>query len=125
MTEIAQPLPRFDGASAWAMLSAEDQAAIGAIALECIVTLIGQDVNYDDPEGRGRPFIAAEPIIIDHLREAVTDALHASAPEALNDHRVPIPSLLGPVCRVCRCSEDDACENGCAWAEPDLCSACK
>lgn len=30
-------------------------------------------------------------------------------------------------CRVCGCSENDACETGegpCSWVEPDLCSAC-
>ena len=32
------------------------------------------------------------------------------------------------VCRVCGCTEDNACETAegdpCHWAEPDLCSAC-
>jgi hypothetical protein len=27
-------------------------------------------------------------------------------------------------CRVCGCTEDRACEGGCYWIEPDLCSAC-
>ena len=34
---------------------------------------------------------------------------------------------LGPdeaVCRVCGCSQDDACPGGCIWATPDLCSRC-
>lgn len=29
-----------------------------------------------------------------------------------------------PTCRVCGCSEFNACEGGCIWAEPDLCSRC-
>lgn len=29
-----------------------------------------------------------------------------------------------PVCRVCGCTEDNACPGGCYWVEPDLCSAC-
>lgn len=29
-----------------------------------------------------------------------------------------------PVCRVCGCTEDNACLGGCYWVEPDLCSAC-
>lgn len=29
-----------------------------------------------------------------------------------------------PVCRVCGCSNEDACEGGCHWVEEDLCSAC-
>lgn len=27
-------------------------------------------------------------------------------------------------CRVCGCTDDHACESGCYWVEPDLCSAC-
>lgn len=27
-------------------------------------------------------------------------------------------------CRVCGCTEDNACEGGCSWVEEDLCSAC-
>jgi hypothetical protein len=30
----------------------------------------------------------------------------------------------GPRCRVCGCSDDNACEGGCVWATPDLCSRC-
>ena len=28
------------------------------------------------------------------------------------------------VCRICGCTEDNACEGGCSWVEEDLCSAC-
>lgn len=28
------------------------------------------------------------------------------------------------VCRQCGCTDEAACEGGCAWVEPDLCSAC-
>lgn len=27
-------------------------------------------------------------------------------------------------CRVCGCTDEDACEGGCHWDQPDLCSAC-
>lgn len=27
-------------------------------------------------------------------------------------------------CRVCGCTESNACEGGCYWVEPDLCSRC-
>lgn len=27
-------------------------------------------------------------------------------------------------CRICGCTEDNACEGGCSWVEEDLCSAC-
>ena len=30
----------------------------------------------------------------------------------------------GPRCRVCGCTNDNACDEGCSWIEYDLCSAC-
>lgn len=27
-------------------------------------------------------------------------------------------------CRVCKCTEDHACEGGCYWVFADLCSSC-
>jgi hypothetical protein len=30
-----------------------------------------------------------------------------------------------PACRVCGCTEMNACPGGCYWIEPDLCSACE
>ena len=27
-------------------------------------------------------------------------------------------------CRVCGCTDAEACPGGCIWAEPDLCSRC-
>lgn len=33
-------------------------------------------------------------------------------------------SDLGYACRVCSCTDWDACEGGCSWVEKDLCSAC-
>jgi hypothetical protein len=29
-----------------------------------------------------------------------------------------------PACRVCGCTELEACEGGCIWVEADLCSRC-
>jgi hypothetical protein len=30
----------------------------------------------------------------------------------------------GSACRVCGCTDNDACEEGCYWVEADLCSSC-
>lgn len=30
-----------------------------------------------------------------------------------------------PKCRVCGCTEMNACNPPCAWAEPDLCTGCR
>jgi hypothetical protein len=29
-----------------------------------------------------------------------------------------------PVCAVCGCTDEHACEGGCAWIAPNLCSKC-
>jgi len=34
------------------------------------------------------------------------------------------PDHLLWVCRVCGCSEFNACPGGCSWVDKDLCSAC-
>lgn len=35
-----------------------------------------------------------------------------------------IDYLYEPACRVCGCTDLHACEGGCYWVEPDLCSQC-
>jgi len=37
------------------------------------------------------------------------------------------PDIVAPIereCRVCGCTDDWACPEGCWWVEEDLCSAC-
>lgn len=125
-----KPQPRFDGAEAWAKLTPEQQAAIGAIALEFVVNWNGLDANATmTMTPRLRPFERAESILCDMLHQTVSDAALDAYPWLHDDKLpVPIPSLLGPVCRVCGCSENDPClsENGwaCGWAENDLCTGC-
>lgn len=43
-----------------------------------------------------------------------------SARDLVDRHRARISR-----CRVCGCTDIQACEGGCWWVEPDLCSACK
>lgn len=120
-------LPRFDGAEAWAKLTAEQQAVIGAIALEMIVTQRG--IDYASEEATNRwltPFKIAEALLEEALIDNVSVALITHFPQLFNDDAplVLIPSILGPVCRVCLCSEYDPCDGGCSWVEDDLCSRC-
>jgi hypothetical protein len=125
--EIFKGWPRFDGAAMWASLTSQQQAEIGAIALEFIVNANGEDAYFTGLEAKpeARPFIAGQRLLIDKLMIAVQDAIIEKVP-ALGDDAlpVPIPSLLGAVCRQCGCTQEDACKDGCGWAEPDLCSAC-
>lgn len=39
--------------------------------------------------------------------------------------RFPVPRPRIRKCRICGCTEDHACEGGCYWVGPDLCSACE
>lgn len=113
---------RFDGAAAWATLDPEAQARIGAAALELVCMWHGQDA-VDPSAGRDqqtRAFDVCDALLNDKLHAAVLEAvptIEASEPPML-------PSSLGDVCRWCGCSQEDGCEEGCAWAGPSLCTRC-
>ena len=109
---------RFDGAAAWADLTPETQAAIGAVALELVVNCNGEDAYETYAETR--PFQAANGVLMDELFHVVGEAI----PAVIAAEPMPVPSMLGRVCRVCGCSQHDACLAGCGWAEDDLCTAC-
>ena len=102
--EIFKNWPRFDGATTWAGLMPAQQAEIGAVALEFIVNANGEDAYFTGLEAKpeARPFIAGQLLLIDKLMAAVQDAIIEKVP-ALGDDAlpVPIPSLLGAVCRQC------------------------
>lgn len=127
MAELFKDWPRFDGAAMWGQLTPEQQDEIGAIALEFVINMNGEDAYFTglDAKPEARPFLAAQPLLSDRLLSAVQDAIIEHVP-ALGDDGlpVPIPSLLGAVCRACGCSPEDGCEEGCYWREDDLCSAC-
>lgn len=127
MSEVFKDWPRFNGAATWSTLTPEQQAEIGAIALEHVVCMNGEDAYFTGLEAKpgARPFLAAAPLLADKLIAAVQDAIIDKVPALDTDALpVPIPSLLGPLCRACGCSQEDGCDEGCSWTEPDLCSAC-
>lgn len=126
---MAQPAPeRFNGAEAWAKLTPEQQAEIGAIALELPLVWQLHDLEGHGPESFLSPLLArvvnaADDALMNGLEQAVRDALPEGA--YVGRQGMPrIPSLLGGVCRVCGCSQNDACDVGCGWAAEDLCTAC-
>lgn len=127
MTETRGDLPRFDGVAAWSALSAEDQGAIGAAALELISFWFLTDESNDGLR-------AADPRLericerddgefMSVLFAAVVTSVPREAFEAA-DGLPRIPSSLGDICRGCGCTYDDPCGGGCGWAEPGLCTAC-
>lgn len=109
---------RFDGAAAWAELTDEQRAEIGATALEVVINWNGMDA-YENAD-HARPFSAADSLLLDNLHHAVNTAL----PDVIEAEPLPVPSQLGQVCRRCGCSEHDACFPACDWAEENLCTAC-
>lgn len=117
---------RFDGEEAWSRLTADRQQEIGSIVLELVSAWWLQEQSADPHEGNDALLRAgefADALLIEQLREAVVNAMPI---DSFNDASGSplIPSRLGPVCRQCGCSQDDACYPACSWVEPDLCSGC-
>ncbi len=51
--------------------------------------------------------------------------LHGVNPDREHVARRYRATVLGlRACRACGCTDDWACDEGCSWAEPDLCSGC-
>ena len=134
MSEIFKNWPRFDGLAAWPKLSPEEQAEIGALALELVVASRGMDVAYCsglEETPVARPFLSAATFINDKLEDAVGDAIVGAVPafdDALSD-AIASAALAHHdharrICRSCGCYHEDPCEGGCGWAEEDLCTAC-
>lgn len=117
---------RFDGAAAWADLSADQQEIIGALALDLLCAQHAVDVETDrtplEQTPHARAAAAAEHVALATLLNFQVRSL----PDLFEapDESVRIPLIVGPICRECGCTEQDACPEGCGWAEPDLCTAC-
>jgi hypothetical protein len=119
MAEPFKDWPRFDGAAAWKQLSPDQQARIGAAALEYVCAL--QGIGLDDAQRR-RPFEAAARLALGEMCDGVR--MRPIVLSAGPDAPMPLPSLVGRVCRACGCSDDDSCGGSCHWAERDLCNVC-
>jgi hypothetical protein len=122
MSAVERPI--FDSLAVWSGLSAGDQELIGAAALELVLCLHGQEI-IDDVE-RVRPYEAAEPEAFENLITMVLGSATSHYWDTLAQP-LPLPPKIeaGPgICRECQCTDDHACEGGCYWVEPDLCSAC-
>jgi hypothetical protein len=108
------PPMAFDGAAAWATLTPELQARVGAIALELAVA--GRTAEGIRDHAIERACDAATIVLLDYLESALEEALGPARPL--------VPAMLGDWCRVCGCSQFDPCEQGCDWASPGLCTVC-
>jgi hypothetical protein len=110
----------FDGAAAWARLTPEQQARVGALALELVASWAIIGLGEDGAVAR-----AAEEAKRLSLASLVTE-FHYELVEHLQEPggAYRLPSVLGMVCRGCGCSHLDPCEEGCGWAADNLCTAC-
>ncbi len=115
----------FDGATVWATLTPDQRVEIGAPALESVVAFkVLCFTGFDDVA------LASERAV-----EASIDAAHAEMEACVDAHvyqeqmydqdgKPLVPSVVGMFCRRCGCSQYGACDGGCDWAEPYLCTAC-
>jgi len=57
----------------------------------------------------------------DHVRIVLASALSAGV-----ERLQPAGELLAAVrqCRICGCTDAEACPGGCSWAQPEICSTC-
>ena len=112
-------LRRFDAHQAWAALSEDKQRAIGEAALLLQVSTEAQMLAMDDAASTpaARRWERAEQIAWQHFATIPIDPdLYPGGPD--------LATLGIQACRVCGCTNEAACEDGCSWVEDDLCSAC-
>lgn len=71
-----------------------------------------------------------EPTMLPVKRMVGGELIDVTLPRAVAE-RAPIDAQRAadraaglPACRVCGCTQNAACEGGCAWHEPNLCTAC-
>lgn len=53
-------------------------------------------------------------------RKLMIEALAVNAAQSLG----LLTTLMRKTCRVCGCTEEFACDDGCSWAMPGLCTTC-
>jgi hypothetical protein len=118
------PADSFDPLAAWRSLPPEIRERIGAAAIAAAVCNLGAHIAIEQ----------ADPIAHGHFHVAEGEALSLIF-ELVNinvlggdDTTLPPRPDLRPLgirqCRVCGCTDDYACDGGCEWVEPDLCSSC-
>jgi hypothetical protein len=118
-TATLKPAPLFDALEAWHRLSAVEQQAIGVAAIISAIGYLGNDLPLEQQDGWNYEAAAGEASL--RLEVAVVRAI------AEDWQTLPRPSLapLGVrFCQACGCTEDYACEDGCHWVGPQLCSSC-
>lgn len=110
---------RFDARAAWAALDDAHRQAIGEAALLLQLSTEACELAMDEgPTHASRRWERAEQVAWRRLAETVPmDAdLYPDGPD--------LAAIDIRECRVCGCTDDDGCIEGCSWIGEDLCSAC-
>ncbi|QDI79009.1 hypothetical protein E8E01_00365 [Methylorubrum populi] len=119
--EIAEE--RIDMAALWRSLSEAERETVGLIGLGFVLSGTAACEAEATAPAAYRAYLA-------HYNAVERDLGMLPAPEgvlaALRGPSWKLPAELGPVCRKCGCSEDDACAGGCGWedARQIRCTAC-
>ena len=121
-------LTRFDGSAVWSSLPPKAQAELGSVLLDFLAARrLEESFDPDSPNGAtlSRIISAHDP---ETIAEVMGDLFAEAVPIALledADGDIAVPISYGAICRVCGCSDHDACHHpACRWVDADLCSAC-
>ena len=84
-----------------------------------------EDVQGGDLDGDPYPFLSTHSHVSGPWCWVLTD-VERIEPVAMQGHQGLFNVAWPPpqACRICGCTETQACPGGCWWVEPDLCSAC-
>lgn len=108
---------KFDAIAAWNKLTAEQQREIGVAA---IIYAIGELAQFDGGVEPCQGFESAA----HHGRSALYDTVEEKVLAGSKMQAPDLAALGVRACRVCGCTDECACPEGCEWVETDLCSGC-
>lgn len=108
---------RFDARAYWAALTPEEQQRFGESAMLWFFSLVAETVGDQMSD-----------VARQRWRHASHHALNRLNPPDPGRERIfegPDLAALGiRACRVCGCTDQSACEDGCHWVGRNLCSQC-
>lgn len=114
-------------AAAWELVSPEGQRRLGMIAIAFGLAELALDVGFDVP--------FADEITLTNYVDAAGESLTPDLSDLvmrevlqgdIRNYRMPALHTLGiRQCAQCGCTDLCACDSGCSWVGPNLCSACQ
>jgi hypothetical protein len=111
-------MSRFNASAYWEALSPIQQRRIGEAALLVMNSIAAECLGDQIPELTRRRWRHARDVAFLTLQSLLptTVATLAEGPD--------LAALGIRACRVCGCTLESACDGGCYWVGPDLCSRC-